>query len=93
MGITDGVPIEKCTPGSRFVMQCDVGLLQDVGDGWWEGMNGRGEQGLFPEAYVQVRRRCSLHKALEQTSNSHKAPRAEKDKRRIETKGSSQAQR
>lgn len=22
---------------------------QDVGDGWWEGRNARGECGLFPE--------------------------------------------
>ena len=27
----------------------------DVGDGWWEGTNARGESGLFPEAYVEVR--------------------------------------
>ncbi|KRY37786.1 Sorting nexin lst-4 [Trichinella spiralis] len=27
---------------------------QDVGDGWWEGLNSRGEHGLFPQAYVQV---------------------------------------
>lgn len=25
----------------------------DVGEGWWEGKNSRGETGLFPEAYVQ----------------------------------------
>ncbi|KRX76990.1 Sorting nexin-9 [Trichinella sp. T6] len=23
---------------------------QDVGDGWWEGLNSRGEHGLFPQA-------------------------------------------
>ncbi|KRZ14084.1 Sorting nexin-9 [Trichinella zimbabwensis] len=28
--------------------------LFDVGDGWWEGLNSRGEHGLFPQAYVQV---------------------------------------
>ena len=28
----------------------------DVGEGWWEGSNARGESGLFPEAYVEVRR-------------------------------------
>ena len=26
----------------------------DVGEGWWEGTNSRGETGLFPEAYVEV---------------------------------------
>ena len=26
----------------------------DVGEGWWEGTNSKGESGLFPEAYVQV---------------------------------------
>jgi sorting nexin-9/18/33 len=26
----------------------------DVGEGWWEGKNARGEVGLFPEAYVEV---------------------------------------
>ena len=29
----------------------------DVGDGWWEGSNTRGESGLFPEAYVEVRKK------------------------------------
>ena len=26
----------------------------DVGEGWWEGTNAKGESGLFPEAYVEV---------------------------------------
>lgn len=26
---------------------------KDVGDGWWEGTNSRGETGLFPEGYVE----------------------------------------
>ena len=26
----------------------------DVGEGWWEGTNTKGESGLFPEAYVEV---------------------------------------
>lgn len=26
----------------------------DVGEGWWEGKNGKGEVGLFPAAYVEV---------------------------------------
>ena len=30
-------------------------IRTDVGDGWWEGTNTRGESGLFPEAYVEVR--------------------------------------
>jgi len=25
----------------------------DVGEGWWEGTNAKGESGLFPEAYVE----------------------------------------
>jgi len=28
-------------------------IRTDVGDGWWEGTNTRGESGLFPEAYVE----------------------------------------
>lgn len=27
---------------------------KDVGEGWWEGTNSRGQTGLFPEAYVEV---------------------------------------
>lgn len=27
---------------------------KDVGEGWWEGSNSRGQTGLFPEAYVEV---------------------------------------
>lgn len=26
----------------------------DVGEGWWEGTNARGQTGLFPEAYVEI---------------------------------------
>ena len=26
---------------------------RDVGDGWWEGTNSRGQSGLFPEGYVE----------------------------------------
>lgn len=26
----------------------------DVGEGWWEGTNQRGQTGLFPEAYVEI---------------------------------------
>ena len=28
--------------------------MQDVGEGWWEGVNACGKRGLFPEAYVEV---------------------------------------
>ena len=28
---------------------------QNVGDGWWEGVNQAGQTGLFPAAYVEVR--------------------------------------
>jgi sorting nexin-9/18/33 len=27
---------------------------QDVGEGWWEGTNQKGQTGLFPAAYVEV---------------------------------------
>ena len=27
---------------------------QDVGEGWWEGTNTRGQSGLFPAAYVEL---------------------------------------
>lgn len=26
----------------------------DVGEGWWEGTNAKGQTGLFPEAYVEI---------------------------------------
>lgn len=26
----------------------------DVGEGWWEGTNSKGQTGLFPEAYVEI---------------------------------------
>jgi sorting nexin-9/18/33 len=28
---------------------------QNVGEGWWEGVNHAGQTGLFPAAYVEVR--------------------------------------
>ena len=37
----------------------------DVGDGWWEGSNTRGESGLFPEAYVEVRKKITLQSHTE----------------------------
>lgn len=27
---------------------------QDVGEGWWEGVNSSGQKGLFPAGYVEV---------------------------------------
>ena len=27
---------------------------QDIGEGWWEGVDQRGNTGLFPAAYVEV---------------------------------------
>lgn len=27
---------------------------QDVGEGWWEGINSKGQKGLFPAGYVEV---------------------------------------
>lgn len=29
-------------------------ISKDVGEGWWEGNNQRGESGIFPAAYVEV---------------------------------------
>ncbi|XP_013380502.1 sorting nexin lst-4 isoform X2 [Lingula anatina] len=29
-------------------------LRQDIGEGWWEARNSHGEQGLIPEAYVEI---------------------------------------
>ena len=28
---------------------------QDVGEGWWEAKNERGQSGLVPESYLEVR--------------------------------------
>jgi sorting nexin-9/18/33 len=33
---------------------------QNVGEGWWEGVNQAGQTGLFPAAYVEVRL-CSCY--------------------------------
>ena len=30
-------------------------LLKDIGGGWWEGELANGQQGLFPEAYIEAR--------------------------------------
>lgn len=40
-----------------------VVVRQDVGNGWWMGRNGKGEEGIFPAAYVEVmedRRRSTV---------------------------------
>ena len=29
-------------------------IRQDVGEGWWEGLNSRGQSGLFPAGYVEL---------------------------------------
>lgn len=29
-------------------------VRQDVGEGWWEGLNSRGQSGLFPAGYVEL---------------------------------------
>ena len=29
-------------------------IRQDIGEGWWEGTDQRGNTGLFPAAYVEV---------------------------------------
>lgn len=39
-------------------------VRQDVGEGWWEGINSQGTQGLFPEAYVQVNTLANVLKFL-----------------------------
>ena len=37
------------TPGDIYTV-----TRTDIGDGWLEGKNSRGESGIFPEAYVEV---------------------------------------
>lgn len=34
---------------------------QNVGEGWWEGVNQAGQTGLFPAAYVEVRSYICKH--------------------------------
>lgn len=34
--------------------------MQDIGDGWWEGKDSSGQQGLIPETYVEVSFRSDL---------------------------------
>ncbi|RWS28411.1 sorting nexin lst-4-like protein [Leptotrombidium deliense] len=45
-------------PGSgELTIQTDEILTvtrQDVGEGWWEGLNSKGESGLFPAGYVET---------------------------------------
>lgn len=35
-------------------------VFQDVGEGWWEARNSRGQIGLVPSAYVEVRTRTAV---------------------------------
>ena len=37
------------TPGDIYTV-----TRTDIGEGWLEGTNSRGESGIFPEAYVEV---------------------------------------
>ena len=37
-------------------------IRKDVGEGWWEGTNSSGQSGLFPEAYVEVRKSCTIYR-------------------------------
>lgn len=41
-----------CKKGFFFPLSLS---LQDVGEGWWEGVNSSGLKGLFPAGYVEVR--------------------------------------
>uniref|UniRef100_A0A6A7FZF0 Sorting nexin-18-like n=2 Tax=Hirondellea gigas TaxID=1518452 RepID=A0A6A7FZF0_9CRUS len=47
----------EAQPGSGELSLKEGELLtvvrQDVGDGWWEGTNNKGEAGLFPAAYTE----------------------------------------
>jgi sorting nexin-9/18/33 len=36
-----------------IVVVYDLVVRKDVGEGWWEGMNSRGQTGLFPAGYVE----------------------------------------
>lgn len=38
----------------------------DVGEGWWEGTNSKGETGLFPEAYVELYKEPPAQAAFQQ---------------------------
>uniref|UniRef100_A0A1A9W7H7 Sorting nexin n=1 Tax=Glossina brevipalpis TaxID=37001 RepID=A0A1A9W7H7_9MUSC len=41
----------------------------DVGEGWWEGKNSRGEIGLFPAAYVEVMSAADVKQQQQRTSS------------------------
>ena len=43
-------------------------LRTDVGEGWWEGLNSKGQSGLFPEAYVEVKNNLRLCKIITEKS-------------------------
>lgn len=40
----------------------------DVGEGWWEGKNSRGEIGLFPAAYVEVMSAADVKQQQQRTT-------------------------
>ncbi|XP_037936093.1 sorting nexin-33 [Teleopsis dalmanni] len=46
----------------------------DVGEGWWEGKNNRGEIGLFPAAYVEVMSAADVQKQNQSLTNSDAQP-------------------
>lgn len=45
--------IECCLAWFYFILKLFC-HFQDVGEGWWEGINSKGEKGLFPAGYVEV---------------------------------------
>lgn len=47
-------------------------LNTEIGEGWWEGKNGKGETGLFPAAYV---RKLSVEETTQTKAPAPPAPR------------------
>lgn len=43
----------------------------DVGEGWWEGTNSKGQTGLFPEAYVELYKEPAVPVAPPPANNLH----------------------
>ena len=44
---------------------------KDVGEGWWEGVNNRGESGLFPAGYVEIVPKFISSSLAQSTSSSN----------------------